>query len=215
VTLRLLAVGLALCGPLLLVSSAWGASVRIALAPMAIHTAEPDSEYVSAGLAEMLSARLERSGAVAVVRLDPKAPPTSLSAARESARAIGADYVVFGSFTQFGSGASLDVRCAPVAGSGDGDEDARHVFIQSGTVGEIIPRLDDLADKVTRYVLRGAPPAPGAANAEPGQSDEVAELRARVEALERALDLGTATAEGVATIEPEDVGAEGEGSPLR
>ena len=124
---------------------------RIAILPVVVHTAAPDPSYVSRGIADMLSARLEQLGGLEILRVDdPAAATTRLGPALEQGRRVGADYVLYGSFTQFGDGASLDIQCAPVAPVGSGPD--RSIFIQSGSVGEIIPKLDRLADMIARYV---------------------------------------------------------------
>ena len=167
------------------------ATPRVALVPIVVHSSASEPHYLSNGLAEMLSARLEKSGEITVIRVESESGPTTrLGSVLELGRSVGADFVIYGSFTQFGQGASLDVRCAPLNGSGPDPE--RRIFIQSGTVAEIIPQLDELAQKVARYVTKGAlppppdaepaaeAPAPGAVSAESYES-----LLRRVDALER------------------------------
>jgi TolB-like protein len=183
-------------------------TLRVALLPIAVHSAEPDAAYVSAGLEAMLSARLEHSGRISVVRVEGDAGAGDQEAAVTAARESGADYVLFGSFTQFGEGASLDMRCAPL-GAAPGPDSPRQVFIHSGSIGEIIPRLDELAEKLARYVETGAAtgtaaappqagaPAPGpvagpaaaGGNGGPGAAAPGAleDLQRRVEALERSV----------------------------
>jgi hypothetical protein len=163
-----------------------------------VHSLE-QQEYLQNGIASMLATRLDQNARLRVTRvLDPSKATLDGEAAREAARAAGAEFVVFGSFTRFGDGASLDLRCLPVAGPAG--QDPRSVFVQSGKVGDIIPRLDEIADKVGRYVTSGgAPPSvaagpPGVAAAPGAGSEaledalsELDELRARVERLESAL----------------------------
>jgi TolB-like protein len=186
-------------------------ATRVALLPVAVHSAESDADYVSEGLADMLSARLERGGRVAVVRVPGASVGTDAEAAVKAGRGVDAEFVLFGSFTQFGEGASLDIRCAPV-GAGDGSPAPREVFIQSGSIGEIIPRLDELAEKIARYLEAGPAAAPGAGatsgSAESGSSLE--DLNRRVEALERAVYLGDRADAGApvdvtGTVPPETV----------
>jgi len=185
VPLRSLALGLAACTAL--ATSAAAAPARVALLPVVVHTAERDSDYLSLGLADMLSSRLERSGQIAVLRLRGEGlATTDAAAALAAARSAGADYVLFGSFTQFGAGASLDMRCARVE-AGDAAE-PRRVFVQSGTLQEIIPRLDELSERVARYVSGAAPlpAAPEAGERAPGPG-ALEDLKRRVEALERSV----------------------------
>jgi hypothetical protein len=160
--------------------------VQVVVLPVVVHSLERE-DYLRAGLADMIASRLGQSPQLSVLRVeDPERATTELEQARAAARELGADYVLFGSFTHFGEGASLDLACAPVAGDAGA---SRQIFVQSGALGEIIPRLDDLAGKVTEYLTSGAGPeaAPGSpAGTAPGAgSAEVEELRARIEALER------------------------------
>ena len=179
-----------------------GPRTPIAILPIVVHTLE-HKEYLQAGLADMLASRLGRVPGVAVIRLQGEGQATTdLEAAQNSAREAGAEYVVFGSFTQFGEGASLDLLCSPV--SSKDEEDSRSIFIQSGTLGEIIPQLDQVAEKIGRHLkVRGAPtgaapeslPAvsaalPGTGSTTPGEQfqdalSELESLRGRVDALEQ------------------------------
>ena len=180
--------GLLLGGTSFLVSMgpAAAAPVRVGLLPIAVHSADEGSSYLSAGLAEMISARLEQSEGVSVVLLPGPAVATSeLAKAVEAGRAAGVDYVVFGAFTQFGAGASLDVQCAAVNAAEDAQ--ARRIFVQSGTLGEIIPKLDDLAAKIVRYMGSGGQAAPAAAAAQVSDTNALDELRRRVDKLERSV----------------------------
>jgi hypothetical protein len=90
--------------------------------------------------------------------------------------------VVFGAFTQFGAGASLDVQCAAV--KADPELRPRRIFVQSGTLGEIIPKLDDLAAKIARFMTSGSPGGLPVAASEPSELDDI---RRRLDALERAV----------------------------
>jgi TolB-like protein len=181
--------GLLLGGASVLVatSAAVAAPVRAALLPIAVHSADEGTAYLSAGLAEMISARLEQTGNVTVVLVPGEAVATSqVAKAIAAGKAAGVDYVVFGAFTQFGAGASLDVQCAAV--NGPTDAQARRIFVQSGTLGEIIPKLDDLAAKIARYMTSGGQSGPVAAGAEPpSNSGQIDELRQRVDRLERSV----------------------------
>jgi hypothetical protein len=157
--------------------------------------------YLRSGLADMLASRLGRNPAVAVVRLEEDAQATTDPLrASEIALQHGARFVVFGSFTQFGEGASLDLQCLE-AREYEEDEDprARRVFIQSGKVGEIIPQLDATAQKIALFVAGPAPadpllPAVAASSDRPAgrvvNEAGVEDLRRRVEAIEDYLFAG-------------------------
>ncbi len=163
--------------------------VRVALLPVVVHMTDAESApHVSGGIADMLASRLERSGEIQVLRTSSNdRSTTQLGVATEAARAMGAEWVVFGSFTQFGKGASLDLQCAPVGEEGGGGE-ARRVFLQSGEMAQIIPKLDALVTKISRHVLGRYPAVvdeetPTATASKPDPA--VDELRARVDALEK------------------------------
>jgi TolB-like protein len=187
------AVACALAAALLLLATPSEAEprVRVALLPVVVHSIE-QSEYLQRGIGDMLGTRLEQNPALSVVRVqDPAQATLDPEAARRAAQAAGAAYAVFGSFTQFGEGASLDLRCVPVQGGSDAP---RAVFVQAGTVGEIIPQLDDVADRLARHVVSPAAAAPPVAAgpastgarppAAPALKGDVDALRARVERLE-------------------------------
>ena len=173
-------------------------SVRIVMLPIVVHSSVSNSGYVSRGLADMLSARLEQVGGVVVVRDDDAANATTrLEHAYQAGREAGGDFVVFGAFTQFGDGASLDVQCAPLEVSGLEEAAAgRRIFVQSGTMGDIIPKLDQMVDKIAYFlsgpeeadgILAAGAPAASRPAAEPLAGESVAELLDRIEALERAV----------------------------
>ena len=137
-------------------------SPKLLLLPIVVHSAE-DPTYLREGLSDMLTARLARIGSLELVHGDPATSGTvQLARARDTAQKLGADYVLFGSFTRFGQGASLDVQCA--SATGGAREPLREIFVHSGSIGDIIPDLDELAGKVSRFargetVVSGSPAA--------------------------------------------------------
>jgi len=193
----ILSLGLAGLAVLATSQPAIAGSVRIALLPVVVHSAEADTAYLQKGLGDMLASRIERTPGLSVVRpAGDEAGTNQREAAVKEGRTLGAQYVVYGSFTQFGTGASLDIRCAAIEVPEDADANPRKIFVQTGSAAEIIPKLDDLSDKIGRYVLTGGPdgigreatPAASAATAPPAAApNEIEALRARVERLEKAL----------------------------
>ena len=160
---------------------------RLLMLPIVVHSAEPP-DYVRGGLADMLSARFARTGAMELIRVDdPARGTTQLDQAIAAGLRADADYVLFGSFTRFGKGASLDVQCAPVV-SDAAREPLREIFVHSGSIGEIIPDLDELVGKVSRFargeavVTTSRPTGPGSVPSP--ASPELAEMRERIESLE-------------------------------
>ena len=159
--------------------------VRVAMFPVAVNSSLPETDHLSAGLGDMIAARLEQSGQIVITRLD--ATVASREEAIAAGKKAGADYVLFGSYTQFGDGASLDLRCAPVVG-GEADE-PRRVFVQAGSASEIIPKLGVLSQNVSRYLAEAATPAApriAADSPTPSAPETVSmvDLELRIEALE-------------------------------
>ena len=159
---------------------------RVALLPIVVHSND-NREYLQQGLADMLVSRLGRDTRLAIIKVeDPAKATTESEPARATGKAEGAEYVIYGSFTRFGEGASLDLACAKVAAEGA----PRQIFAHADSLGGIIPMLDGVADKATTYVLEGAPAGPsvaaGPASAAGGAGGDgdVQELKRRVEALE-------------------------------
>jgi TolB-like protein len=162
--------------------------IRIVLLPMIVHSAE-NPEYLRRGLSDMMSSRLERIPDFDVIRIDdPKASTVNLEKALDQARKADAEFVLFGSFTRFGTGASLDVQCAGVSGAA-GEEPLREIFVHSGSIGDVIPDLDDLVGKVARFVIHDYTERI-AVDVTPGELPSgraIASLERRIEALEQAM----------------------------
>jgi outer membrane protein insertion porin family len=156
----------------------------VAVLPVVVHALE-QQEYLRDGLADMLASRLGQQPGIGVIRVsDPAQATIDADAARAAGRAVGAQWVLFGSFTRFGEGASLDLRCLPVAAPGD--PGARSIFVQAGELAEVIPRLDGLAERVAQHVMGRDPAFAGAGAGDGGgERSELEALRRRVEALER------------------------------
>jgi TolB-like protein len=163
--------------------------IRIALLPMVVHSAEPPG-YLRRGLSDMIASRMERVPDLDVVRIDnSKASTTNLAKALETAREAKAEFVLFGSFTRFGTGASLDVQCA---GTGQGGEEPlREIFVHSGSIGDVIPDLDDLVGKVARFIVADyterIAARSGGGNADLPSTRATKQLEDRIAALERDL----------------------------
>ena len=133
--------------------------VRVALLPMLVRSAE-GREYLQQGLSDMLVARLARDERLAIVPVeDPQKATADLAAARATAKANGADYVVYGTFTRFGEGASLELLCAPVR---EEVHEPRRIYVHAENMGALMPLLDGVAQRAT-YAVLGAPPDGGPA----------------------------------------------------
>lgn len=181
----------ALLGTVLLCAAASAADrTRIVILPIVVHSAASNSTYVSRGITDMISSRLEQTGRVHVERVeDPTAATTELRKALDWGKSRGGDFLVFGAFTQFGDGASLDVHCLPLDVKSEAEAAAaRRIFISSGAMGDIIPKLDEIVDRLAVYTKVGrveslaGTPAPSA-----GQAEALRDLARRLDALEKAV----------------------------
>ena len=159
-------------------------SARVAVLPVVIHSIE-ESGYLRAGISEMLTSRLSQQAGVGAVRVDDSGAATAdADAARAAGRAAGANWVVYGSFTRFGEGASLDLRCIPV--DSEGTTGPRSVFVHAGALSELIPRLDGVVARMGAHIRGGAAAAnaPLAAAPTVDVQAELAALKSRIEVLE-------------------------------
>lgn len=186
-----------------------GGEPKLLLLPIVVHSSE-DPEYLRNGLSDMLTARFSRIGGLKLIREDDlDSGTTDLEEALKLGRMAGADFVLYGSFTRFGQGASLDVQCSPTDKS-KSRAPLREIFVHSGSIGEIIPDLDELAGKVSRFA-RGeiaAPAAPAAAGLASPAGPGIQELIDRVAALEAAVAELLETDIGGEVIEETDIDEE-------
>ena len=158
------------------------------LLPIVVHSSE-NPGYLREGLSDMLVTRFIQEDNFNVVRVDDASLATThLDRAVEEGRELKANFVLFGSFTRFGEGASLDMQAASTA-EGEQGATLREIFVHSGSIGEVIPDLKDLVGKVTRFAIPqyrpGSAVSQGGAAAEPGVN--LLDLQRRVSALEQAL----------------------------
>jgi len=155
IALAIAAISLASLGGVAAVAGAQEGSVerlRVLLLPVSVHSSE-NRDYLRLGLGDMLAARLEQVDEFELIRAEDRDGATPrLEQALEQARAVGADLVLFGSFTRFGEGASVDMMCAFTAPL-EGQEPMRKIFVQSGSIGDVIPALEDLVGKVSRFAI--------------------------------------------------------------
>ncbi|MFH1090910.1 MAG: POTRA domain-containing protein, partial [Pseudomonadota bacterium] len=129
-------------------------AVKVAVTPFSIYSKE-DLSYLSAGLQEMLGSRLVDQGLAVVSQADAarvlkeiKIPRIDETTAREIGRALGVDYVIYGSLTKVGQRVSLDVRIVDISGV----KKTSAVFIQSTGLEELAEDAGKLAREITARV---------------------------------------------------------------
>ncbi len=148
----------AVAGGLCCVFLALGAAVagaapsRILVLPFTIH-AEKDLSFLNNGIQSMLAARLNRQGAVEVVRHDR--PAADEAAAAKIGATQGAAYVLTGTLTLFGNSVSTDATLIDVK---TGQIPVR--FNETGAdSGDVIRHVDLLARQINQDVFGIVPKA--------------------------------------------------------
>lgn len=167
--------------------------IEIAVLPVEVNSSA-EAGYLQQGVADMLSARLAQHEGLGVIRIeDLESATNDLENAQATGRALGVDYVVFGSLTRFGEGASLDLVCARV--SGTEGTDPRGVFVQSGDLTSIIPQLDPVVTRIAFYINAGPKAADTALNQPTIRDalDQIDALKARLNSLENEMALSLET----------------------
>ncbi len=156
---------------------------KVAVIPFAMNSPQ-DLGFLQKGMFSMLSTRLADPGKVEV--LDRETVERSLADARKKTgikgdltesraktlgSAMGVDYVLYGSLTNFGQSISLDARMVDVHGK----KPAMSFFEQSNKMGDVIPMVNKFAGDINLKVFHRsianelyagpreqAPQAPGA-----------------------------------------------------
>lgn len=141
------------------------AAHRVLILPVSIHAPE-DLDYLQTGIRDMLASRLMIDDSVTVIGAaetaaalaDAQGPITEKSAL-SMARKLGADYVVMGSLTLFGSALSTDMRMLQT----DSGQVVTTLNQTARDQGEIIGHVDSFAQRVNSTVFGRAaaqPPPP-------------------------------------------------------
>ncbi len=148
--------------------AAAAAAKTVAIVPFKIN-AEKDMSYLRDGMVDMLSSRLHRAGEVEVLNrqaVEKALPPGPASlteeTARDLARRLGADFVLFGSITALGNSISMDAKMVDASGG----RPTLSFFEQSEDAGGIISKINAMATGINREMFgraAAAPPAAGAA----------------------------------------------------
>jgi TolB-like protein len=152
---------IALAGPL------WAKDKNtVAVLPFAVHSAD-NIDYVRQGIGDMLSSRISVNDKIDVIGRDSVQAALQETAGREigsaDAVAIGkklsADFVVWGSITKIGSSLSIDARLVEIATN----KNEVSIFAQCPTMDEVIPKINEFAQRIDTHILGGLPVASPAA----------------------------------------------------
>jgi hypothetical protein len=139
-------------------------TAKVALLPLTLNA--PDRlDYLRQGLQDIMASRVSWEGKVLVLdkaqvqKALAKVPgPIDETRALEIGKNLGADYVIFGSLTMVGEGASIDLRVADLGKKQAGEK----FFTQTKSVDEVIPRINDLIEDLNEKVFE-RPRTPSAA----------------------------------------------------
>jgi TolB-like protein len=144
------------------------AAKKVAILPFQINAAQ-DLAYLREGILDMLASRLAWEGKVEVIEkqlvkeaVAGRQAPVNEDAARQVGKALGADYVLFGSLTVFGDSVSIDAKMVDLTG----DKPPVTAFAQTKGMNEVIPRINDFAQDVNSKIF-GRAPAVTAAQEQP------------------------------------------------
>ena len=133
----------------------------VAVLPFTVHSAE-NIDYVKQGVWDMLSSRISASDKIEVIGKDIVLEALKKSDAKELTLAgvyglgkkMNVDYVVWGSITKIGNSFSLDGKLVDVAAS----KSPVGIFTQSQGMDELIPKINDFAQRIDAHILGTALP---------------------------------------------------------
>jgi TolB-like protein len=134
----------------------------VAVLPFSIHSAE-NIDYVRQGIGDMLASRISVNEKIDVIGKDSVLAALQETAGRELALAdayalgkkLNADFVVWGSITKIGNSLSIDGKLLDIAAS----KTAVNIFAQCPTMDEVIPKINDFAQRIDTHILGGLPQA--------------------------------------------------------
>jgi TolB-like protein len=134
----------------------------VAVLPFSIHSAE-NIDYVRQGIGDMLASRISVNEKIDVVGKESVLAALQETAGRELALAdayalgkkLNADFVVWGSITKIGNSLSIDGKLVDIAAS----KTAVNLFAQCPTMDEVIPKINDFAQRIDTHILGGLPQA--------------------------------------------------------
>ncbi|MFH1146127.1 MAG: FG-GAP-like repeat-containing protein [Pseudomonadota bacterium] len=130
-------------------------SVKVAIVPFTVH-APSELHYVGDGIFDMLASRIAWDRRVVVLDRETVSALSEKhkdlmdeDAARQLGLELQADYVLTGSLTVLGNTSSMDVHMVPVKP----DLSGISFHAQAGSLDEIIPKVDELAQDINAKLL--------------------------------------------------------------
>ncbi|MDO8720963.1 MAG: VCBS repeat-containing protein [Syntrophales bacterium] len=130
----------------------------VSVLPFSVHSAE-NIEYVQQGIWDMLNSRVSANDNIEVTTKD-----TVLANLKEAdkkeltaddvyglGKKMNADFVVWGSITKIGNNVSIDGKLVDISSY----KSSVGIFTQSQGLDEIIPKINDFAQRISNYITGG------------------------------------------------------------
>ncbi len=138
----------------------------IAVLPFGVHSAE-NIDYVRSGIWDMLSSRISVAEKIDVVAkdivVDAIKPLTGKELSQADAYRLGqqmnVDFIVWGSITKIGNSLSIDGKLVDVKTN----KAVVTAFVQSQGMDDVIPKINDFAQRIDSHILGSIPAAFGTA----------------------------------------------------
>ncbi|MEW5910913.1 MAG: VCBS repeat-containing protein, partial [Thermodesulfobacteriota bacterium] len=121
--------------------------VRVGIVPFQIN-APQDLTYLKNGILDMLTSRLTWDEKVTAIPVSPKGPVNEQNAGEIGVQS-GVDVIVFGSLSVIGNSISIDAKVLDITGK----KSIRTFFIQSPSMDDVIPKIDQLAADINHTVF--------------------------------------------------------------
>ena len=140
-------------------TTAWSKEKTIlSVLPFSVHSAE-NIEYVQQGIWDMLNSRISANDKIEVTTKDTvlanlkEADKKELTAGDvyELGKKMNADFVVWGSITKIGNNVSIDGKLVDIGSY----KSSVGIFAQSQGLDEIIPKINDFAQRISNYITGG------------------------------------------------------------
>jgi TolB-like protein len=137
---------------------------KVAVLPFTVHSAE-NIDYVRQGVGDMLSSRISVNEKIEVVSKESVLTALKETGGKELTLAdvyglgkkLNADFVVWGSITKIGNSLSIDGKLVDIAAY----KAAVAITTQSPTMDEVIPKINEFAQKIEAHILGTPPPMAG------------------------------------------------------
>jgi TolB-like protein len=136
----------------------------VAVLPFSVHSAE-NIDYIRRGIGDMLSSRISVSEKIEVISPDVVLAALKETSGKELALAdvyslgkkLDADFVVWGSLTKIGNSLSIDGKLVDISAN-----KAAVAFVaQIQSMDEVIPKINDFAQKIETHIVGSPSPTTG------------------------------------------------------